>query len=715
LARSRLSWWLQVPVGYTALFALLLWPIAGHLGTALPARPNPCDSPFIAWVFSWVLHSLTTDPGRLFDAGISYPASGQLTGSEHFLSTQVAFAPLWWLTDNAVLSTNLVALLSYPAAAIAMERLLHAFAYRPAVAWLAGLLFALGPLGVPFNVHVVQYLNFYFPLVALLLVRLRDQPGGRRAVPLTMALVAGALSSYYLALLLAVVAVVWVGCELLQRTPGRLRFLVLASGAALAAAVVVALVSRAYFDRQMAQSSPEVLIAKGWWSGFSLAPWGLRGYPPRYQWIAAGLGLVALLTRVPGTARMIVPGLVLVPLGTLLMYGFPPGLASLVIGSPLGFIKWPHRFALIAGFGDALLVASALQAIGWWAGRWVGALATAGFAAATVVVTALSFGRAEMDPVEALSQHRPVYEAVARIARDRGGGALLEVPFILEGPHRCMTTEPESMLASTIHRLPLVGGYSGYQPPHRGLLLRTVLALPDAEALDDLIDMTHARWVLVRPPSDWKSTAKWTAVVQGLAASPSLGRAIDLGVPSWTLFPVVRQPMHPEWFQALAAGLRPATTVLGTPLAPIPEDQAVGTVEGVIVTHPTYASGIFGLSVRVRNDGHATWPASPAPSEPLMQALGIEVGVPDTYRTALAARWRSQETGVQGDPQVRSLRRDLPPGETLTQKVVLAAPAAPGTYELEVVLQQIDGARFDRPGNQPLRATVSVLERPPAP
>src|SRR6185436_4459058 len=168
MTRSRASWWLEVPLGYTALFACLLWPIAGSIDTALPARPNPCDSYFITWVFSWVLHSLVTAPATMFDANINYPAPGQLTGSEHFLSTQLAFAPLWWLTHNAVLATNLVAFLSYPAAAIAMERLLHALGYRRAVAWLAGLLFALGPLRVPFNVHVVQYLNFYLPLAALM-------------------------------------------------------------------------------------------------------------------------------------------------------------------------------------------------------------------------------------------------------------------------------------------------------------------------------------------------------------------------------------------------------------------------------------------------------------------------------------------------------------------------------------------------------------------
>ena len=98
-----------------------------------------------------------------------------------------------------------------------------------------------------------------------------------------------------------------------------------------------------------------------------------------------------------------------------------------------------------------------------------------------------------------------------------------------------------------------------------------------------------------------------------------------------------------------------------------------------------------------------------------MLALGFEEGVPDAYRVALVSRWRAHETGVQTDPQERWLRRDLPPGEELQQVLSLSAPPTPGTYELETTLRQIDGARFDGPGNVALLATVQVLEPPATP
>jgi hypothetical protein len=117
--------------------------------------------------------------------------------------------------------------------------------------------------------------------------------------------------------------------------------------------------------------------------------------------------------------------------------------------------------------------------------------------------------------------------------------------------------------------------------------------------------------------------------------------------------------------------------------------------------------------VRVLNEGGVTWPASSAPERPMTLAIVLERDVPDAYRVVLASRWRSTDTGAQSEPKEEWLRRDLPAGEVLTQVLTLTAPPVPGTYELEVRLRQIDGARFDDPRNRVLRATVSVIEPPP--
>jgi hypothetical protein len=55
------------------------------------------------------------------------------------------------------------------------------------------------------------------------------------------------------------------------------------------------------------------------------------------------------------------------------------------------------------------------------------------------------------------------------------------------------------------------------------------------------------------------------------------------------------------------------------------------------------------------------------------------------------------------------LRRDVSAGETLMQNVLLIAPPEPGSYVLELRVDQVDGARFDGPGNVVYRQPVRVV------
>src|SRR5262249_24914438 len=113
-------------LGYTAVFALLThawWSTATY---AVAPGTDPRDARLIIWILGWVAHALAHAPASLFDAPIFHPAPGQLAGSEHFLSAQLVFGPIYWAGGNPVLAANVVALLSYPLAAIAMDRLLSA-------------------------------------------------------------------------------------------------------------------------------------------------------------------------------------------------------------------------------------------------------------------------------------------------------------------------------------------------------------------------------------------------------------------------------------------------------------------------------------------------------------------------------------------------------------------------------------------------------------
>jgi hypothetical protein len=82
---------------YAALFAVLALP---WLRVATHAAPtghlmNPADERLVPWILGWVAHALVVAPAHLMDANINYPARAQLAGIEHFLSTQLAFAPVF--------------------------------------------------------------------------------------------------------------------------------------------------------------------------------------------------------------------------------------------------------------------------------------------------------------------------------------------------------------------------------------------------------------------------------------------------------------------------------------------------------------------------------------------------------------------------------------------------------------------------------------------
>src|SRR5262249_8985613 len=182
-------------------------------------------------------------------APVSYPAPAQLAGTEHFLSSQIVFLPVYALTGNALLGANVVALASYPLAAVSMQRLLLALGCAGATAWVGGLVFALGPMRVPANLQLIQYLNLYLPMVALLILRLRERATLGAATALAAVFALGVFSSYYLAIMLGLLAGIWTLVELRRPEPHRARFLLLVAAATGAGMALLAIVSIPYFVR----------------------------------------------------------------------------------------------------------------------------------------------------------------------------------------------------------------------------------------------------------------------------------------------------------------------------------------------------------------------------------------------------------------------------------------------------------------------------------
>jgi hypothetical protein len=710
--------WALVLASYGVVFALLLARLLVASPAAFGRGNNPVDSRLLAWTQAAVAQKLLVAPNELFDAPIFHPAPAQLAGAENFLSSQVVFAPVFWLSGNAVLAANALIVLSFPLAAFAMERLLASLGASRLVAWAVGLLFALGPLAVPANIQLTQYLILYLPLVALTTRRLRTDPSWRRAAELGGAYLLAVFSSYYMAALATLVLAVWLPLELARPNAGRTRFLVRAGVVAVAVGALLVWFSQPYIERRadaldvfalrsLGRSQPPVGVSAPDRSIIAVAPASVtpsvtpssadpvapaggdrpRPWPPlwvRLAWpplvdvslLLSAVGLVAIGSRSAIARRLAVRGAVVAGLGVAALLSFLSG-ALTPLPTPLAFFRNPFRLTAVTGFGVALLAAAALEATRARLGTRRGAAVTVVMAAILLATRGRELVSPTLDPVAPLARDAAAYREIGAFAALGGGGPLLELP--VDGARRdALLTD--SMVASTIHGLPLVTGFGPVFPLHWPLIARAIDRLPRPDGLQELVDLTGLRWVLLRPASDWPR-AEVRAEMARVLAQAGADRFESDG---YLLQRIDLPPRHPEWAAALGRGYRHGQSLLGTPYAIRPPASFAGTITAPAEATTT-PGALLELPVEIRNRSTWTWPGVLSPNG----------GVPGEI--FVAARWwpRGDAAGGSGDGGRSALagidlglRRDLPAGEALAQALVLPAPAIVGAYDLGLRLAQ---------------------------
>jgi hypothetical protein len=687
--------------GYVLLFGYLTSPLLRWADTVIPAVGNPNDVRYLVWNAAWVAHALLTNPTHLFDANINYPAPLQLTGSEHSLSNQIVFLPLYALTDNPLLALNALILLSYPAAALCMQLLLMRLGCAAAPSWVGGLLFALGPLQVPLKVEV-RCLAFYLPLLALGLTCMHARRSSRIWIGagVVLVLLCGCFSSYYFAVIICLTALLWVGIDLLDQRPVDWWFALQSVGLVTLSLVPLGLISMPYFARRALEwSGPSAgaqvdltptlagRLSDALPMNIGLWQWG---WALPYLVLGGSSIVLALATfrwMTPAQRRTVVRGLIFAIVGSfLLLYWLE--ITRLV--PPLQFFRSSFRFLSLLGFGIALVQGGALDLVYRRAGPVLGAAAVMCVAAAGVFTMGSMLRASRLTPIRAQAR-RDAYRAVGNVALAAGGGPLLELPLLKQFG----TLEADAMVGSTYHWLPLLNGFTSYQPPHRALFLATVARLPDRGAIEDLVDMTHLRWILLRPAIDWPHHRRGEFLkaieASGLVSAQKLG--------AWVLLRVQRVPQHPEWFAALTRP-SPGSTVLGTPLRQIPVDDLAGQWEIEGESPSEWPRGaVKTLRLRLTNIGKADWPAAAPPRVPLGGYRGPRPGqLVQPFVVRVTPRWRTASPDRRGENQPEQmpfvLWRDLPAGESLDQDVIVRAPGRAGSYELGFDLDQAGAAAF---------------------
>jgi hypothetical protein len=229
--------------------------------------------------------------------------------------------------------------------------------------------------------------------------------------------------------------------------------------------------------------------------------------------------------------------------------------------------------------------------------------------------------------------------------------------------------ESRSMVASTIHWHPLLGGYTAYTPPSAAFITAIVQRLPDPEALALLVDVVDVRWIVVHGASLPLATlTRWQAAA---------GHGIELvrRFHSDELYEVTLPPTRSWREQVLPRAAAPATDTLeGTSTAPLPPECRQARILAVAGPKAMLPAPVpVPVPVRFQNTSACTWPA---------------LGVRPEGLVGLGYTWTSPKGRVHPSEAFSRLLHDVRPGEIMESPALVFPGGELGMWRLEVQLRQ---------------------------
>ncbi|MEO5822183.1 MAG: hypothetical protein ABIT71_16890 [Vicinamibacteraceae bacterium] len=288
-----------------AIAVAVTWPLATVLGSALPG--NLGDPLLNSWTLGWGSERLAAGLRGFWDGRAFFPYPDTVAFSEHLLGITIFVAPVYWLSQNAVLTYNVAYLASFVHAGLAMWLLVRRLTGRTDVALIAALAFAF-PLLRTTGQHTFLHMQVsgWVPLCFWALHRYAD---GRRLTDALLAagtFVLAVLTSLYFAFVL-LVPVTYAAFVLLRPSAERRLDWRMVAHAAVAAALAAAVlapvllryqrVSAAHgFERTTAESarySADVVSYVGVWHQSDFRPF-LRDEQTVVRALFPGLIITAL-------------------------------------------------------------------------------------------------------------------------------------------------------------------------------------------------------------------------------------------------------------------------------------------------------------------------------------------------------------------------------------------------------------------------------------
>lgn len=360
---------------YTALTAVIGREVLANLSTAVA---NDAGDPLLtAAILHWNAHHVPWLDGW-WQLPIFHPTRDTLAFSEHLLGLSAIAAPLDWITGNALVTYNLVTLLTFVLSAAAMYLLVYRLSGSAAAAFIAGLSFGFAPFRISQLPHIQMLAAFWAPLALLGLHAFLDTGRTRWLVLYGAAWALQSAANGYALVFLSVLIAFWVLWFVVAR--GRWRALMQIAAATIVAALPLAPILYRYVTvhayHGFTRGADEI-------QGFSADLAGVLCAPPALSfWGWLRLGCRPEGELFPGAALF---GLaVLALLGTLGLFG---GAAA----SPLPRVLVWIRRALLAVAAVYGLIVLSVMLLGPWRIEWPWLTASASTVRKplTVVLTAL--------------------------------------------------------------------------------------------------------------------------------------------------------------------------------------------------------------------------------------------------------------------------------------------------------------------------------------
>ncbi|MBV9181790.1 MAG: hypothetical protein JO356_10800 [Acidobacteria bacterium] len=215
LARwSKLSETVLVVIAAAVFTVRLTAPLAYHIIDQVPW--SLVDGYFIAYVQAWDVHALDSQPLALFDANLLFPTKQALALSENHLGNMPIFAPIYALTGNSILASNVVMMATFFLSAIAMYLLVRWWLGNRWAAAVAGFVYGFAPARV-YQMPRVHIINLQFiPLIVLFLLRFLRSGRRGNLVTFSALIFLQALCSMHGGVFAVIVVVAFLVAELIE-------------------------------------------------------------------------------------------------------------------------------------------------------------------------------------------------------------------------------------------------------------------------------------------------------------------------------------------------------------------------------------------------------------------------------------------------------------------------------------------------------------------